>query len=582
MSNELPNPPLIVTDLPTSIEYLNGQTNFAGYNSNYQATPVDPTRRYANSGGHIVALDTTPDGFSYPEHARGVIAVYGTTSNAFTGTILRVAVHKPTHNIGDYSTGWTLVEGASLSYTGEGPNNAYLGWAGIASQRKGDYSYVLMHFFSSPLFADATDQVSVYKVTRGEYVEAGPKSGTGTLNGFSQGSSILNGRGSWFVSDDEQPFLWNVANQISFNTIGGGSPNSGPIAVTGFRDDGGISCGWRYDNFNHDPVGGHYARTLTGQAGAYYQLYDLPKGKYGVGPFLVFPWRDGDYSPPELWFVLLDMVNGKTTGTFSVYKSTWTRGAYRSPQSQATGSDQWTFPDAKLNKDGYAFDHDWYKPENFVTTLGPFPGLNIFNPAATSVAVAQNNSFPTTAGIVNPGQIGFSFERDKSKQDIMHAFAQVSATPYTTLPSYYPNGYNSVYYLNSGDDGKTFSRPHILIPSVVADPNGTTPSNTALTSTAVQRNGRLRTAHVDIAMQTLPNLSVVRTNQDMMLLGGVAVNYSYKNADGTALPFRSQPADGGQHAALIAIDYTGRGFGTDAPHVPIFRSGVTRGQTAWQ
>lgn len=570
--NILANAPLIITDIPTSDEF------YAGTSS---SSAIDPNRPFAQSNGlyasQFLCLDTTPDGFRYPHHAKGVIGVFSSSTNTSgAGATLRIAVHKPTHNIGDYSTGWAVIDNASITFAGTGPNTSFLGYAAIASQRKGDYSYVLLHNHSAPLFSDTVDVLQIYKVTRGEYVERGPISGAGSLNGNALGNSILNGQiGQFFVSDDEQPFLWNLYGQVSFS-YKGGTAATPPIVVTGFRDDGNTSPGWQLPS-------GTTIRTnqMYGQAGAYYQLYDIPDGQYGVGPYLVFPWADDDYSPPELWFVLVDFdSNGHTTGKFNIYRSKWTRGAYQAPASR-DGTNNFVINDPDLNSRGYAFDHDWYKPENFVASIGPFPNTTVFNPHPTASANYQNTKQMNPASILTPNNIGFNFQRDKSKSGVLHMFAQASAGNWPTNTN---NGYDAAWYINSTDDGATWSNPKQLTPAARPALTGTMTSfaSNFVVSGQPTKQGYQRTDAFTVIASTLPNMSVVRTNEDMMLLGGVSHFISYTAGTGAALPLRQLPMDAGGHVALIAIDYTGRGFAAPDRSPVIFRNGVTRGQVAWQ
>jgi hypothetical protein len=413
----LANAPLIDTDIPTAQPFYDGTyPTFAG---GAPVSPnVDTTRRFyaGQYGGGIMSMDNVPNGFGVSAAQKGIIAAFN-AQNYNGDTILRVAMRKPTTSLKDYTTGWDDLPDLALTLPIGDSNTSFDGGICVASQRQGQYAYVFQHFIRNGIFTN-TFFVKVFKVTRDEYVEsAGQAGGNQILDGEATDATVpllsCRQNGQFFVSDEEEPFIWNVYDGIQ----SGGTAN-----VTGFRDDNSQDIGFQFQS------GG--VQYISGQSAAYFQRYTLPSGSYGFGPYLVHPWSSGAYNPPELWWVLFEFNSiGETTGRFVIYRSKWKKGQYKTLGSGYQFNDDDDFVNGRikypaLNPLGYAFEHDVFDDAHKVGVVGPFQELPVYNPRGDVIATFQNTANTTTTRkpLASPlaNALGFNFVRDTKRLNMLH------------------------------------------------------------------------------------------------------------------------------------------------------------------
>lgn len=597
-SGDLANAPLIVTDIPTSDVYVNQTVPF------YQNGEVaggqsgnDLNRRYyyGNAGTVMLAMDNVPNSFGRDDSQKGIIGIVATFG--YDGQVtLRTVMHKPTSNVKSFITGWDLISGAEVTISGGNANVSFAAAANVASQRQGEYAYAFMYYARYGLFTD-TLQTTVYKITRDEYIQvAATSGGDQVLDGWNTDATIpaiqVQNGGQFFVSDEEEPFIWNISGSIAFG---------GTATMTGFRDDNSQNVGSYYTRYNNATARTDYY--YYGQSSAYLQTMTLPKNVYGYGPYIVHPWSSGNYSPPELWFFVqeFDDTGFRATGRFRIYRSRWKKGAYKKPPNVfLADDDDFTSgrrPYPTLNPYGYAWETEVINDEHYLGVIGPFDGIGVYNPQSSIVATLQNkdngsvgsplgaptNFYNGTTSFSTP-PFGFTVVRDKKRQGTLHIVAMDGGN--------YPASnatLNRIWFANSSDDGKTWSRMTQINPSIVPATQGNAVVNYGTASVGrtgqptpvgLQRSDSV--AYSQWGSSTIAAPSVVRTHDDVLLTGNLAVYTNYSFADGSSPPYYAMPADTGSKVALAVIDYTGRGVGSYDPSGVVFVQQATRGQTSWQ
>lgn len=569
----LANAPLIDTDLPTSQAYLNQalpSTAVAGADINRRYYPYQDVNA-------IMSMDNLPNSFGVTANQKGIIAAY-LTSNFDSSHTLRVAMRKPTATLRDYRTGWDDLPALAVNIPVNSANATFSGGIAVSSQRQGQYAYVFRHVIQLGLFQSA-DSVTVFKVTRDEYVEVAGVAGGGQV-GASPALPILSSEndGQYFVSDEEQPFVWNVY---------GGVQGGGVAYMTGFRDDSSQNIGYSvYVN----PTTFYY-----GQTAAFYQQMQLPAGIYGYGPYLVHPWSSGSYDPPEAWYFVHEFDStGQTTGRFKIYRAQWKKGAYIKPSVVTFGDDpnfqagRTRYP--ALNPLGYAFEHNIFDDAHLVSIIGPFQEIPVYNPRGDLTAKTQNavNTTTTKIPLAAPTALalGFNVVRDTKRPNVLHIVIADGGS--------YPKDsgvLNRIWFTNSSDDGVTWGRITQIGPAITPATQGT--NLVGAVDGNVQRQG-IPTRSGLVAAESVgyhDYLSqssstgippVVRTHDDVLLMGNLTRFTNYTFADGTSPVLHSYPDDFGAKISLAVVDYTGLGAATADRNSVIFVQHVQGGQISWQ
>lgn len=573
--NNLANAPLIDTDLPTSQAYIDGVLPV----SNAVPVGADVNRRYypASTGSSIMSMDNLPTSFGVSANQKGIIAAYLTKGYDGT-TTMRVAIRKPTVSLKDYRTGWDDLPALALQVSSSGANTSFRGGTTVASQRSGEYSYVFQHQDREGLFT-STRLVTVFKVTRSEYVQVAGVAGGGNV--FTSFFTLLScfGDGQFHVSDEEQPFIWNV-----YDSVHSGSTAS----VTGFRDDNSQNIGYYIA-----AGGGVTYNTIFGQSAAFFQQYTLPSGLYGYGPYLVHPWASGSYNPPEMWYFINEFnTTGQTTGRFKIYRSQWKKSQYVKPTGYKFGDDanyeagSSRYP--ALNPLGYAFEHNVFDDAHLVGIIGPFQEAAVYNPDSGVVASAQNaaNTTATKIPIGSPAAnpLGFAVVRDKKRSNVLHLVISDGGT--------YPTDagvLNRIWFTNSADDGATWGRVTQVSPAITPATQGTiTGISQGVSRTSIPtQSGFLASESVGYADyngsgQATGRPNVVRTHDDVLLMGNLTRFTNYSFADGSSPPPHGYPDDFGAKISMAVIDYTGRGTASADRNAVVFVQRVQGGQIAWQ
>lgn len=593
---DLVNAPLIVTDIPTADPFINQAADLYSSGISPGTTAGDLNRRYYFNSSPAVMLSMTnvPNSFGIDTSQKGIIGVvatYGYTGN----TTLRVVMHKPVANVRDFATGWDIIPGAALQLPANASGTTFVGAAAVCAQRQGEFAYAFMYSFHGAIFTDSY-MTSVYKITRNEYVQTAATSGGGqVLLGQSTTATkpvMQVDGGQFFVSDEEQPFIWNVGGSVAFG---------GTAMMTGFRDDDSQNVGYYYNTFNNTTQRMDYF--YYGQTSAYLQSFTLPPNVYGYGPYVVHPWSSGNYAPPELWFFTqeFDSTGFTATGRFLIYRSRWKKGAYVKPPNVYLADDSDFMnnrrPYPTLNPYGYGWETDIINDQHYVGVIGPFNGIGVYNPKNNIVATLQNqqtgaHGTPIAAppnyhfGGTVPSALPFAFAviRDKKRYGVLHIVALDGGA--------YPTGsasLNRVWFANSADDGRTWSRMQQINPALSPATEGTAANPLTIgsvlrtgqpTPIGLQRSDALTYSQWNA--NTVATPSLVRTHDDVLLMGNLDLYTSYSFADGTPPPYYAQPADAGSKVALAVIDYTGRGVGSWNPDTPVFVRQATRGAVTWQ
>ena len=394
-------------------------TNLSNPLRHYRTDPgtfpptINLNHRYAPDAGGISALALTPAGHGKGPHNGMWATVFTSDQSAGGFPAIRLAFHPQSRSIRDYVTQWEV----QLDPIETIPPDAWA-WsadlvADLASQRLGDYVYVFSShrktvvttYDSSgtlPIRLDSAGSLTVRRigpdgvpVTRiSESFDTTDETDDWRVMiphlGFHNGSQH-----QFFVSDDATPFIWT--------TFGDVSDNGADCGYFGFADDGSGTFGSMFQN----QVTGD--RKVTGQLAAYYQTTSLPDGIYAFGPVLVHPWRCGNYGAPELWYFVMHGFGPKTR--FDIYAAKWGRHQYQPVPNLIFDDDpffesgQRRFP--SLNPEGYAFDHDWYRPANKISSIGPFT-TDIWN----------QREEPAQSGLVR--YAGFRVLRDCNRVGQMH------------------------------------------------------------------------------------------------------------------------------------------------------------------
>lgn len=592
----LPDPPNIITDIPTTEAYIEG---IPGYNHPY----TYGTTLGANG---LRCLDSLPNGFGIPGYGKGIILCYAGNDDGeiWGGPILRVAYHKPTGKIEDYRTGWTVPPEILIA---PGAGNFGEGRVAgvVASQRQGEFSYIFGWGGT-----EYSEGFATWKMSRGEYVQVVDSEGF-YLSDFNPSLHVNAENAQFFVSDDDNPFIWHTWGDIQSNGQG---------FVTGFQEDGTTFGTERYigDQSDEDPFSACYGMytgpgvgyVFTGKTGAFKNKVLSPPGVYAHGPSFAFPWRCGDYGAPELWFLVTEFdTYGKTTGRYKIYRSTWGKGNYVRYDNPAptkplgyiygiahyTGYEQGYYqpvdpttfnyhpdrarsfeeipiqlsddpaynlgPNAeggtmypKLNPEGYGFELHWYNHAHYVGTIGPFPNGAVYNPLQTPTANAQNSA---NSAVVNGystqsplNRIYFRVMRDKKRRGVLHmVLGDYGNHPYVDGISF-----NGIWHATSADDGRTWSRPEQPSPP----PHGTND----------RVEGKYRVTRGVYSPEG--TLTAVRTMEDQTLTGG-GTFIQYVNIDGTTP--NPLPKDQGAHVSLVALGVEGIGHGRAEENSVYFKRG---------
>lgn len=584
MIANLANPPLVDTDLVTAdLFYAGGPVN-----GSYSGQ-VDVNRRFFTNQAtlSIASMDNLPNSFGIDVAQKGIIAVFMSEDYDNSRTI-RVAIRKPVTTLRDFTSGWDVLDDVTLDIPPTIDSSSSAGAACVASQRQGAYAYIFVQLNSSNLFEDG-GSLTVYKVTRDEYVEvAGVSGGRQVIDGESTDAVLpivqSIGNGQYFVSDDEEPFVWNVSGTIQ---------NGGVVKFTGFRDDNSQTIG---DTFliGRD-IGREGTQFVEGQSAAFLQTMSLPDDMYGYGPYLVHPWRAGSYGSPEVWFFVLEFdSSGLTTGRFKVYASQWKKGIFQKPDGVAYADDSayeagdTSFP--ALNPLGYGFETDCFDEAHQISTIGPFPGMSMYNPKLNLLASLQNtkNTTVTQIPLGSPAiqALGFNVVRDKKRTGVLHLVIADGGS--------YPTNadvLNRIWYTNTSDDGSSWSPVQPISPAITPANQGT-PGNFPLLS-AVTRSGMItKTGLVTqesvgyfdanndgVTGAGMPPL--VRTHDDVLLMGNLTRYTSYKFPDGTQPPLHAMPDDYGAKISMAIIDYTGTGAATADRTSVVYAQQVKAGEIAW-
>lgn len=390
------------------------------------APRVNFQQRYAPSSPGILGMDRTPAG--HGPDKQGIFAWVATQDSSLNGILcLRAAFHPAARMPQDYATGWQAVNGVALSLP---PDNIGFGTLGyrtygrVASQRLGDWVYMFGYTrrqiisaygppditgLREPSRLDNIGKLVIYKVgpagpvavvqqdvsTVGEDPVEGvsliPLPGLETIP---TENLEMGGHCSFFVSDDATPFIWHTGGDISDQATN----SSAAVWSLGFADNGTGLGSWRQDQYGITHV--------AGQVGAYLQKVSLPSGRYGFGPYLVFPWTAGNYGPPEQWFFIL-----RGASTFDIYRARWLRGQHvryldvHLSDDAAFDTGERQYP--ALNPEGWAFEKSWFSPAHKVGTVGPIHGVKVYNPVTDVVGYDDSQiRFPYFAVLRDAKRVG--------------------------------------------------------------------------------------------------------------------------------------------------------------------------------
>lgn len=597
-SGDLANPPLIDTDLPTSDVYYNQTPRFFNNGSIAGDTAGNDTSRPISTyfgTSAMISMANVPNSFAKNTHRKGIIGAFLTLG--YDGSIsTRLAMHQPTGSVKGFTTGWDVIPGVGDTIGAQDANISYVIDARVASQRQGEFAYAFNYLHRAGLFT-TTDVITVSKVTRDEYVQFVALAGGGqtlvtgnNTAGTIPVISVIDGQ--FFVSDEAEPFIWNVAGSIQ---------SGGTVKMSGFRDDSSGNIGYYYTYYDGNAK--KYLSYWYGQSTAFYQEFTAPADVHGFGPYIVHPWSAGNYNPPELWYFIKEYTptGFETTGRFKIYRSRWTKGVYTKPASVTFADDDdfkngvTQFP--KLNPLGYGWETDVFNDEHLVGIVGPFSGMTVYNEKSNYLATQQNannTGAPIGTPPNNPGgsqrrimPFGFTVVRDKKRYNTMHIVAlDGGVEPNDGVAA----SLNRIWFANSADDGATWSSMMQVSPSIAPANSGTASRGGSFSSVQILRSGLvnkqglLKTeylSYVNWNASTVANLPVVRTHDDVLLLGNLSHYTSYSWPNGTAVPYYMLPADAGSKVSLAVIDYTGNGTGMATPNTTIFAQRATRGSVSW-
>jgi hypothetical protein len=338
-----------------------------------------------------------------------------TTGSAYIGLHRRAASTR-------MGRGWAVVDGSYIPSTG---------WMHLAAQRRGEYIYGV-----TTGTASATEDINTAFAVRCPTVDY-------SETRHWQVSPVFENDGEQSMTFGAVHSLWGPASNFDMHISDHDQPSIWLLQghQVMFAQDTGIP--WSYQ-WQSEP--GPFADMSTYQPNYRYK-YQMPcyfqayyNRPYFLPPALVFPWSDGDYGPPELWWFGMENYQGAFTGRLTIYRSTWAAGNF-APSAGLEGSPHNSITRTAYNPDGYAFNHFWFDPANIVGTVGPF---NIdmnhgFNPATYVPRVIRST---------------------KNKNVLQLALMTVASTS---------SGWNGVHLAHSEDDGKHWSRPWQTFPGAAGD-----------------------------------------------------------------------------------------------------------------
>lgn len=432
--------------------------------------------------GSIDSICNIPLGFRNPEYRGGLAVAYCSSGVgpgfASSGPTIRVALHKPVQHLDELREGWRecdIIPGIDFN---PGTGNFGEGRASclLSAQKYGDSIYGVVG-----LVRAYTDWSYLFRINFNEFSEQLYKR-VYYLEWPSRGSMFTAGErrenGRLHVSDTVPPKLWYLDGEESFYFIDEGVDLGDQQFQVDFFSD--YTGEWRGVNPN---AGRHFVG--TGWAG-YMQVDQLLWGRVrtgdktynpvagsvvasprnvGHGPVQAWPWSNGTYGPPDLWYFIAERSyeNGPLTGRLIIYKSPFREGMHDTvarPRtvfdgpgpggSGGSGSDAVFISnsvDYNPSRLGYMKNLDWLSDSHRVGVVGPFPNMVLNDP--WNLTPKSNPSVTT----IIPANI--TIERDPKRQGRLYCIVanHVGATTQVT------GEFNGIWHSVSDDDGKTWQRP---------------------------------------------------------------------------------------------------------------------------
>ena len=381
------------------------------------------------AGNYVQSVVRIPDGFRDAEFAGGLAVAFkyggesldwsGQGPDANTGASY-LGLHRRAAST-RMGAGWAVVEGSYMPQAG---------WAHLAAQRRGEYVYAVTTGNNpsgnmETAFAVRCPTVS-FSETR--HWQACPI----FFNDGESPQTFGNVHSMWgssvnfelHISDHENPNIWFLQGHQAM-----------------FVQDSGVPWAYQYkteQSILSDVFPYHPNYTYRWQMPAFFQAYYNRPGF--LLPTLVFPWASGDYGTPEMWWFEKEIYQGQPTGRLTIYRSKWAEGNFKAKAGLARSSRN-AFADTGFNAKQEAFDHFWYKKDNIVGTVGPFPEANL---NSTSLVVRVIRSTRN----LNVLQLAL-----------------------LTADSTLTDGWDGVWLAHSEDDGAHWSPPRRVSPGAAGDAN---------------------------------------------------------------------------------------------------------------
>lgn len=416
-------PPILTTDIPGAV----------GENSQLNS---------------IHAAVRIPHGFLDQPFADGIASVVTNFvgQNSFeTISNYRLFAHARNDTLTGYATGWKIVDGSL-----DGPLN----WALMGAQRQGQYVYNVTHGASSRSGAPMEQYVDrfhgLYARERRHHDNSIRYEGLGgAASGATVPSLAPGSNADLFVSDHAVPQIWFLSGNSVGHTLDDETTWAWHWRSEDQRGHGGGDTSLPYYPFHR----------FKYRFWHHYQDYQPPQ-ETRISPALVHPWSAGDLGPPQMWwFVPERLATGEFTQRVHIFRSLWLKNQYRAGRGFSTLAPRWLATDPRLkvnggtvdanpgdpleghvsledsstNAEGFSFEHNWFSPKHFVSTVGPFRGA----------------LFGDVGGGVGNIQPVFRVIRDPSRHDrlVLGMFGQGSV---------FGDGWDAAWYAYSGDDGKTW------------------------------------------------------------------------------------------------------------------------------
>lgn len=439
-------PPILTTDLPIRdfSGSLNNVYSFGGTGTNF-----------------TLSVTRLPRGFREKDYADGLAVMFRLKypSGAHeTRDRFQFGFHKPAADVKGYSQGWTVLDSpdAGPTYTGV-----------MGAQRRGEWVYGIagQTFQGGQRRTQFVDRMNSFKIReRRQHDDATYYEGLGgAASGATTDSFMMHRNMELFVSDHAEPELY----YLSGFSIGKTTDRNGlPMAYHWVQEDqrgfGGGDTSlpfYPYHRFKYE---------------FWHTWQDLDRGPANTQyPALVFPWRCGDYLPPEAWFFVPEKTQSNTyTGRLKIYRSTYGPNQWSSDYGPLRLTSRWLPSDPRLKVNGgtvdaqpgdylrnytvgdtkadrnptmSAYNGQWYQDKHLVGVVGPFRGA----------IWSDKRDSPNGSGRV------FKVVRDPRRKDRLHLAMFQTSSVFAQ-----PGSWDGVWFAQSQDDGRTWGRARQMNPFV--------------------------------------------------------------------------------------------------------------------